>query len=95
MNYSQSKGFLRLFAEKSNWIQFAQGRYFFSFIDSLLKQKIVRLEHFKIYDLTEHHDIFAAIVKWCKNLKIFDLPEVNFYNNLAPEDDELEAEFYR
>ena len=53
-----------------------------------LKTRNVRLENFKIYDLTEHHDIFAAIVKWCRNLKTFDLPEVNFYNNEAPEDEQ-------
>ena len=72
------------------------GLNYFSIVDFPKKKKRnVRLEHFKIYDLTEHHDVFAAIVKWCRNLKTFDLPEVNFYNNEAPEDDEIEAEFYR
>ena len=71
------------------------GLNYFSIVDFPKKKRNVRLEHFKIYDLTEHHDVFAAIVKWCRNLKTFDLPEVNFYNNEAPEDDEIEAEFYR
>ena len=48
-----------------------------------------RLEHLKIYDLSEQLPLLAAMLRWCGQLRTLDLPEIVFYSEAG--DGEFEA----
>ena len=50
-----------------------------------------RLEHLKIYDLSEQLPLLAAMLRWCGQLRTLDLPEIVFYSEAGDGDGEFEA----
>ena len=50
-----------------------------------------RLEHLKIYDLSEQLPLLAAMLRWCGQLRTIDLPEIVFYSEAGDGDGEFEA----